>query len=167
MHGRSPPQIKQLVHCGLRSSSPFVFPEVLHSDQGTNFESKVIKELCQIYGCHKTHTTPYHPQGNGACERFNQTLLNLLGTLEVEQHSNWVGYLPGLVQSYNNTIHSSTGYTPTFLMFGRYLRTPIDMLTGSVGPEVTTTTTALVGDHHRRLSYAYSKATARLNKAAE
>ena len=147
---------------------PFGCPETIHSDQGPNFESKLIKELCQLYGCRKTHTTPYHPQGNGACERFNQTLLNLLGTLEVEQHSNWVGYLPGLVESYNNTIHSSTSYTPAFLIFGRHLRTPIDMMTRVPGPEATPlTTTEWVGKHHRQLSYAYSKTTAHLIKAAE
>ncbi|XDV48519.1 hypothetical protein PO909_017918 [Leuciscus waleckii] len=63
----------------------FGCPEVLHSDQGPNFESAVIRELCQVYGCKKTHTTPYHPQENGGCERFNQTLLSLLGTLKVDQ----------------------------------------------------------------------------------
>lgn len=106
---------------------PFSCPEILHSDQCPRFESKLIKELCQVYGCRKSHTTPYHPQCNGACERFNQTLVNLLGTLEVEQHSNWVGCLPGIVQSYN-TIHSSTSYEPAFLMFGRHLRTSIEIV---------------------------------------
>lgn len=145
---------------------PFGCPETFHSDQGPNFESKLVKELCKVYGCRKTHTTPYHPQGNGACERFNQTLLSLLGTLEVEQHSQWVGHLLGLIQSYNNTVHSSTSYAPSFLMFGRHFRTPMDMMTGTAGPDNTNTTTEWVGRHHTQLHYAYDKVTAHLHKAA-
>lgn len=54
---------------------PFGCPEIFHCDEGPNVQSKLIKELCQVYGCRKTHTTPYHPQGNGACERFSHTQL--------------------------------------------------------------------------------------------
>ena len=55
--------------------------------KGRNFESDLIKELCTIARVQKLHTTPYHPQGNGQCERFNSTLCNMLGTLSEEEKS--------------------------------------------------------------------------------
>lgn len=57
------------------------FPEKLHSDQGPDFESRTVKELCVMAGIQKTRTTPYHPKGNPV-EHFNRTLLQMLGTLE-------------------------------------------------------------------------------------
>lgn len=51
------------------------FPSRIHSDQGANFESGLIKELCNLGGINKSHTTPYHAMGNGMTERFNQTIL--------------------------------------------------------------------------------------------
>jgi len=42
------------------------FPKRLHSDQGANFESALIAELLAVSGVQKSHTTPYHPMGNGS-----------------------------------------------------------------------------------------------------
>uniref|UniRef100_A0A5S6QX05 RNA-directed DNA polymerase n=1 Tax=Trichuris muris TaxID=70415 RepID=A0A5S6QX05_TRIMR len=44
-------------------------PKILHSDQGRNFESLLLKELCSAFGVRKTRCTPYHPEGNGLVER--------------------------------------------------------------------------------------------------
>ena len=92
----------------------------LHSDQGANFLSKMIKKLCNLTGTVKTRTIPYHPMGNGMCERFNKTLLNMLGTLQEKQKSDWKSYFPALTHAYNAATHKSTGYAPFYLMYGRH-----------------------------------------------
>ena len=73
------------------------FPARIHRDQGQNFVSNLIKELCNIAGVEKSRTTPYHPMGNGQCERFNQTPLKMFGTLEEYQKSDLKAHVPTLV----------------------------------------------------------------------
>lgn len=145
---------------------PIGCPEQLHSDQGANFESALIKELCQYYNCRKSRTTAYHPQGNGACERFNQTLINMLSTLEEERRTRWVQCLPELLQAYNNSVHASTGYTPHYLMFGWNARLPGELFMGTKRPMESTTTQEWVRRHHERLRLAYQMVEKSSQKAA-
>ena len=54
--------------------------DMLHTNQGWNFESALISELCKILGMTKTRTTPYHLQSDRMIERFNRALLSMLNT---------------------------------------------------------------------------------------
>ncbi len=71
------------------------FPERILSDQGADFESKLVKELCEMAKIHKVRTTPDHPCGNPV-ERFNRTLLNMLGTLKEQDKSRWHDFVKTL-----------------------------------------------------------------------
>ena len=137
------------------------FPEKFISDQGRNFESDLIKELCKIAGVKKAHTTPYHPQGNGQCERFNSTLCNMLGTLSEEEKSDWKSYLGCMTHAYNCTKHASTTYSPYYLMFGRHPRLPIYVEFGLNKPNCSdnSSKSRYIQKLRRRLNYAFQKAS--------
>ena len=100
----------------------FDVPDVLHTDQGRNFESALLKEVCQLLGVVKTRTTPYHPQSDGLVERFNRTLLNLLSMAASENERDWDLHIPMVMMAYRTSVQESIGCTPLYLMFGRELR---------------------------------------------
>ena len=79
-----------------------------------------------MYGVEQTFTSPYNPSVNAFCERFNRSLFGLLKTLKAEEKGDWPAHLPALVFAYNATPHSSTGYQPYQLMFGRQAPAPCD-----------------------------------------
>ncbi|KAL7824273.1 hypothetical protein SRHO_G00342580 [Serrasalmus rhombeus] len=143
--------------------SHYGFPRRLHSDQGANFESEVVSELCKLSGV-KSRTTPYHPRGNPV-ERFNRTLLDLLGTLSEKKKENWRKYVKPLVHAYNCTRNDTTGEAPFLLMFGRQPRLPIDLSFG-ISPEGhhIKTHSTYVRDLKNRLKQAYRLASENAEK---
>lgn len=104
------------------------FPERIHSDQGANFESNLIAELLELAGVNKSHTTAYHPMGNGGTERFNRTLGNMLRSLPPKAKHQWPQLIQSMTFVYNCTAHETTGFAPFFLMFGRVPRLPVDLM---------------------------------------
>eukprot|EP00731_Ephydatia_muelleri_P003473 Em0001g3473a len=84
------------------------------------------------FGVKKTHTTAYHPQGDGMVERFNLTLLQLLRAY-VDQQNEWEKYLPLALYAYRTSTLTSTSVSPFELMFGRQ---PKDHTEGQTGYEV-------------------------------
>lgn len=146
----------------------FGVPARIHSDQGRSFESALIQQLCHLYQVEKSHTTPYHPAGNGQCERFNRTLHNLLRTLPNARKSDWASALPQLLYCYNTTPHQATGESPYFLMFGQEPRLPIDFLLGrNVSQETGSgNVNDWVLEHQTKLQVAFEGAREHLRVAA-
>ena len=105
----------------------FGMPSVIHSDQGREFENKIMQELCLLGGSHKTRTTPYHPESDGMVERFNRTLLVMLGMFAGKNRDDWDDLSPAVMMAYRSSVHESTGFSPYRLMFGEECTLPMDI----------------------------------------
>ena len=143
------------------------FPQRIHSDQGHNFEGKLIRELCQLCGIQKSRTTPYHPMGNGLTERFNRTLLTMLRTLEHAKKLGWKSSVSSLVHTHNCTNHDSTGFSPYEIMFGRKPKLPIYILFDLHSNEEPAQYTLFVQKLKDRLKYTYDLVSAGIAKSAK
>ncbi|GKT37609.1 DDE-type integrase/transposase/recombinase, partial [Aduncisulcus paluster] len=92
----------------------FGAPHQIRSDNGTQYVNKVIKELMKMTGVKHKTTGPYHPQGNGICERINGEVTRILRSLIYEGNSQneWSRLLPIVMYVLNNRVSRATGYTP-------------------------------------------------------
>ena len=124
-------------------------PETLHSDQGPEFENKVVKQLQNVFGYEKTKTTPYRPQGNSVSERMHSTLHAMLSMYSNIEQDNWAEVLPFIQLAHNTSFSSTMHKTPFFLMFGRKARSPID-ITSSISHVGRSTTTEEICPFHKR-----------------
>ncbi|CAB0009440.1 unnamed protein product, partial [Nesidiocoris tenuis] len=99
-------------------------PLEIHTDQGRNFESTLVRELAQLMGIVKTRSTSLHPQSGGLVERLNRTLTKHLAQFVDRSQSNWDEKLPLFLLAYRSACHSTTGLSPAQLVYGRDLRLP-------------------------------------------
>ena len=97
----------------------FGCPSEIHTDNGTNFKSKLIESLCQMFEIDQTSTCPRRPQSDGVCERFNHTVQQMLATLVNDCIWDWDELLPFCTMAVRATKHSSTGETPNRMVFGK------------------------------------------------
>jgi hypothetical protein len=95
-------------------------------------KSRVRSDWPLVYGSRRLFTTPFHPQTDGAVERFNQTLLSTLSILVDGERRSWVPKVEDVCQSYNAAVHSATGYPPMFLFHGAW---PLQGIIGIAKPE--------------------------------
>ena len=119
-------------------------------------------------GIKKSRSTPYHAAGNGMTERFNRTLISMLGTLEEEKKKNWKQYVAPLVHAYNCIKHESTGYSPYHLLFGREPKLPVDVAFGlNRGNENDVSYTEYITELQTNIQEAFEKVQKNADKARQ
>lgn len=144
----------------------FGFPEKIHHDMGREFENQLMAQLQRCCGVQGSHTTCYHPQGNGQVERFNRTLLSMLRTLTDSEKADWKNSLDKMVHAYNCTRSEATGFSPYYLLFGRSPRLPIDTLFNLPPTEKQESYTEYVQNWQARMRQAYEIASRTAAKEA-
>ena len=112
------------------------FPEKSLSNQGWNFKSKLLEELCLLTQVKNMRTTPYRPEGNGSCEWFNRTLISMLGTLPEEFKAELTNHVNTLTCTYNCTRSNATEFSPYYLLYSWHPLLLIDVEFGVMTPDL-------------------------------
>ena len=104
----------------------FGVPREIVTDQGSQFTSKLMKELTEKYGIKHCKSSPYHPQANGQVESTNKVLeATLTKTIQL-YHKDWADRLPEALWAYRITWRNTTGHTPYELVYGKQVLLPIE-----------------------------------------
>ncbi len=112
----------------IKFCTTFGLPRVIQTDQGSNFTSKVFGQMLKELGITHHMSSAYHPESQGAVERFHQTLKSLLRTFCIETGKDWVDGLPLLMFAVRESVQESLGFSPAELVFAHTVRGPLKLL---------------------------------------
>ncbi|XP_038119282.1 uncharacterized protein K02A2.6-like [Culex quinquefasciatus] len=104
-------------------------PELLVSDNGTQFTSAEFLEFCSTNGIQHLTTAPFHPQSNGQAERFVDTFKRAVKKIQAGR-SSIDEALDVFLMTYRTTPNRQVegGVSPSEAMFGRRIRTNLELL---------------------------------------
>jgi hypothetical protein len=105
----------------------FGVPCEIVTDQGTQFTSKLMRELTEKYGIKHYKSSPYHPQDNGQVESTNKVMEAILTKNVQLHHWDWADRLPEALWAYRTTWRNTTGHTPYELVYGKQVLIPIEI----------------------------------------
>lgn len=99
-------------------------PEVIISDNGTEFCNSDVADILKKYGIKHQRSTIYHPQSNGRIERYHRSLKSILKKFIISSGSSWIDQIGPALMAYRNRLNSSVGISPFEALYGRKCRLP-------------------------------------------
>ncbi|XP_029832045.3 uncharacterized protein LOC115316745 [Ixodes scapularis] len=103
------------------------FPAEIQSDQGSVFTSALTTTFLERCGIKLIHSSVYHPQSNSV-EKWHSVMKRVLRALCYEHKTDWEACLPATMFALRSVPHEATGFSPAELVYGRSLRSPLQML---------------------------------------
>ena len=95
------------------------------SDKDTRFTSNLWKEICRLMGTSLAISLGFHPQTDGQTERANRSIEEMMRAYVGRRQNDWDERLGMMEYAYNNAVHSSLGYMPFYLCYGRHPLSPV------------------------------------------
>ena len=107
--------------------SRYGIPDQIVTDNSPQFTAEEFTQFCIGNGIKHTLTAPYHPSTNGEAERFVQTFKTFKTSMQKHNGALQKNLCQFLLH-YRSTPHTTTGKTPAEIMFGRNIKTRMDLL---------------------------------------
>ena len=130
-------------------------PFALLSDRGGEVDGHVMREVCRLLQIDKLRALSYHPACNSACERMHRTLNSLTEKVVSSRQTEWGEHLPYVAAALRASRSESIGYSANFIMLGREVNTPADIVYGLEDPEPVTSYDDFVESVRAKMSAAY------------
>ena len=142
-------------------------PKSVQSDQGSNFMSGIFQQVMHELGIKQYRSSAYHPESQGALERFHQTLKNMIRSYCFDTEKDWDEGIHFLLFAARESVQESLGFSPFELVFGHTVRGPLKLLKEKFLSDDNSSLNLLqyVSDFNNRLSKACEAARSNLKSA--
>ena len=142
-------------------------PRSVQSDQGSNFMSGIFQQVMHEFGIKQYKSSAYHPESQGALERFHQTLKNMIRSYCFDTEKDWDEGIHLLLFAVRESVQESLGFSPFELVFGHTVHGPLKLLKEKFLSDDDSSLNLLqyVSDFKNRLSKACEAARSNLKSA--
>lgn len=103
-------------------------PKVVQTDHGSNFMSQVFIQALGTLGIMTVWSSAWHPQSQGALERFHSTLKTMIQAYCFKHQKDWDEHILFLMFAARDTSQESLGFSLFELIFSYSVCGPLSML---------------------------------------
>jgi transposase InsO family protein len=97
-------------------------PTDVSSDRGTEFTNQLWRDLSNLLGFNLHHTTSYHPQANGAIERFHRAMKAAI--MAHQNDPTWTDHFPWALLGRRTSYKADLDTSAAELVYGQHLTVP-------------------------------------------
>lgn len=106
----------------------FRLPKIIQTDQSTNVLSKLFQQVLETLKISHRVSSAYHPQSQGALERFHQTPKAMLRKYCQDPAKDWDEGVSLVLFAVRETTQESLGFSPAELVFGHKVSSKTNVL---------------------------------------